>query len=163
MWFREIAASENPSRDELRMFVGNVRHFLRDVLDKKDDFSFLWINHPRLYDLASETFRLDVSQGAGLELDAAIVGISEAKLFSHGLMGRPLKFKLLVLDSIANQWEHLHEARDRWGRFRRQLSIREWFKKIIEAIDAVLDSLIDAAGGAGGLIKEFKDALSSLA
>lgn len=87
----------------------------------------------------------------------------EAKLFTHGLTGRPLKFKLWVLDSIGNQWEHLREPRDWRGRFRRQLSIREWFKKIIEAIDAVLDSLIDAAGGAGGLIKEFKDALSSLA
>jgi hypothetical protein len=34
---------------------------------------------------------------------------------------------------------------------------------VVDAIDAVLDSLIEAAGGAGGLIKEFKDALRALA
>ena len=39
----------------------------------------------------------------------------------------------------------------------------EWFRKIIEAIDAALDSLIAAAGGVGGLVKEFKDALLALA
>jgi len=46
---------------------------------------------------------------------------------------------------------------------RGQFSVREWFKKIIDAIDAILDSLIDAACGTGGLIKEFKDALGALA
>jgi hypothetical protein len=46
---------------------------------------------------------------------------------------------------------------------RSQFRIRGWFKRLIEAIDAVLDSLIEAAGGVGGLIKEFKDALSALA
>lgn len=46
---------------------------------------------------------------------------------------------------------------------RGQFSIREWFRKIIEAIDAALGSLIDAAAGIGGLLKEFKDALLALA
>jgi hypothetical protein len=57
------------------------------------------------------------------------------------------------MDSIGRRWNHV----------RGQFSIREWFRKIIEAIDAALGSLIDAAAGIGGLLKEFKDALLALA
>lgn len=32
-----------------------------------------------------------------------------------------------------------------------------------DAIDAILDSLLDAAGGIGALLKEFKNALAALA
>ncbi len=42
------------------------------------------------------------------------------------------------------------------------LPIREWFVKMVASIDAILDSLIDAAG-VGGIIKEFKDSLAALA
>ena len=153
MWFGEIAASENPGREELQLFVRNVRNFFGFVLENMDEFSFLWEGAPELHDLAWETFRFDIAEGAGLELDYAIRDISPERLRRHGLEGRPLRFKFKVLDAIGNQWE----------RVKGQLSIREWFKKVIEAIDAVLDSLIDAAGGAGGLIKEFKDSLSALA
>ena len=153
MWFSEIAKTDNPGREDLQLFVQNVRNFLGFVLENKNDFSFLWEESPELHDLAWETFRFDISEGAGLELDYAIRDIHLEKLHQHGLEGRPLRFKFKVLDSIGNQWEKV----------RGQFSVREWFKKLIEAIDAVLDSLIDAAGGAGGLIKEFKDALGALA
>ncbi len=164
MWFREVARSEAPGRKELHLFVRDVRTFLNFVLEEgKQDFDFLWSASPELHGLALETFRYDIAEGAGLELDRAIDEISETRLITHGLVGRPLKFKFRVLDLIANQWPDIEQVRDWRGRFKRKLSIREWFKKIIDAIDAILDSLIDAAGGAGGLIKEFKDALSSLA
>lgn len=164
MWFHEVARSEVPGREELSLFVRNVRTFLDFVLvEGEQDFDFLWAGSPDLKGLALATFRYDIAEGAGLELDHAIDEISETRLITHGLIGRPLQFKFRVLDSIANQWPDMQQVRDWRGRFRRQLSIREWFKKIIDAIDAILDSLIDAAGGAGGLIKEFKDALASLA
>lgn len=153
MWFGEIAASEDPGRKELQIFVRSVRNFLGFVLENTNDFSFLWEESPELHTLAWETFRYDIAGGAGLELDNAIDEIPQAKLRQHGLEGRPLHFKFKVLHSIGDQWEKV----------KGQFSIREWFKKLVEAIDAILDSLIDAAGGAGGLIKEFKDALSALA
>lgn len=103
-------------------------------------------------ELAWQTFNSDIAKGAGLELDRAISDISQTKLVQHSLEGRPLSFKFKVLHSIGNQWNELKD----------QFSIRQWFKKLIDAIDAILDSLIDAAGGAGGLIKEFKDALGAL-
>ncbi|MFH1628025.1 MAG: hypothetical protein ABIE47_04800 [Pseudomonadota bacterium] len=153
MWFNEIAASKDPGRDELSQFVRNVRNFLGYVLEDKENFAFLWENSPDLYKMALETFSLDIAEGAGLDLDLSIPEISSKNLHIHGLEGRPLKFKFRVLNSIGNQWEEV-KARS---------SVRGWFKKIIEAIDAILDSLIAAAGGAGGIIKEFKAALSSLA
>ena len=57
------------------------------------------------------------------------------------------------MDSIGRKWEQV----------RGQFTMREWFSRIIDAIDAALDSLIAAAGGVGSLIKEFKDALRALA
>ena len=65
-----------------------------------------------------------------------------------------MQFKFRVLDSIGRQWEAVQALG--------QLSIRDWVKRLFDAIDAILDSLIDAADGAGGLIKEFKDALAAL-
>lgn len=153
MWFTDIADSEDPGRRELQLFVQNVRSFLGFVLENTNDFRFLWEYSPELHELAWETFRFDISEGVGVELDHMIHDIPTEKLRRHGLEGRPLRFKFKVLDAIGNQWEKV----------KGQLSVREWFKKIIESIDAILDSLIDAAGGVGGIIKEFKDALNALA
>ncbi len=153
MWFDNVAASENPGREELHMFVCDLRNFFAYVLDNTKEFYFLWEESPELRELAIDTFRFDISEGAGLDLGKAIPYISSEKLHQHGLEGRPLRFKFKVLNAIGNRWEKV----------RGQLSVREWFKKIIDAIDAILDSLIDAAGGTGGLIKEFKDALGALA
>jgi len=153
MWFDEIAASENPGWEELEMFVGNVRSFLGFVLENTNEFGFLWEESPELHGLAWETFRSDIAGGAGLELDEVIRDIPREKRRRHGLKGRPLRFKFKVLNSIGKQWE----------KAKKNFSVREWFKKMADAIDAILDSLIDAAGGAGGIIKEFKDALNALA
>jgi len=152
MWFTDVASVDNPGKEELRLFVQDVRHFLFFILEDTQNFGFLWQQDPSLYDLAMDTMKHDIAQGAGLELDKAIHQIEHVRLHSYGLQGRPLKFKLQVLNSIANQWKSV----------RRDFSIREWFKNLVDAIDAILDPLIDAANGAGRLIKEFNDALSSL-
>jgi hypothetical protein len=153
MWFDEIAEAENPERAELRLFVHNVRDFLGFVLENRNDFGFLWEGSPDLYELAWDTFRLDVEQGVDA-LSSAIEEIPQDAIHAHGLERRPLRFKFRVLGSIGSQWERFRGL---------SAPVREWFKKIIAAIDAVLDSLINAARGIGGVIKEFKDALSALA
>lgn len=163
MWFNDLIVAEAPGRLELRLFVADVRNFLGFVLAKQSNFDFIWKRSPELYNLAVETYRLDVCEGAGLELDKAIESIPEKMLFAHGLSGRPLKFKFRVLDSIANEWKMFDISSGRRNRFTVHRSLKAWFKRMIDAIDAILDSLIDAAGGAGGLIKEFKDSLSALA
>lgn len=96
----------------------------------------------------------DIQDGVALLRKAIPDEIPESRLLQHGLIGRPLQFKFRVLDSIGRQWEAVQALG--------QLSIRDWVKRLFDAIDAILDSLIDAADGAGGLIKEFKDALAAL-
>lgn len=151
MWFDELATADDPRRDDLYVFVDAVVHFLADVLRDDDHFSFLWDDAPALRLLAIETFEYDVRRGAS-ELKDEIPRISQDNLLAHGLIGRPMRFKFQVLVSIAGVWGRAGEA----------FAIRDWLKRIIDAIDAILDSLIDAAGGVGAVIKEFKDALSAL-
>ena len=153
MWFTDLASVDNPGREELRLFVQDVRHFLLFILEDTQNFGFLWQHDPSLHDLAVETMQQDIAQGAGLELEKAISQIGDARLSTHGLEGRPLRFRFQVLNSIANQWKSV----------RRDFSVREWFKQVVDAIDAILDPLVDAANGAGRLIKEFKQSLVSLA
>ena len=154
MWFNNLKESDNPGRQELEMFVWDVKDFLNFVLEDRDRFGFLWESDPSLYKLAVQTYRSDVAErGVPGELIEAIPYIPPMIIRRHGLEGLPLMFKFRVINTIA----------DKWGSFRDKLSMRAWFKKLIDAIDALLNSLIDAAGGAGGLIKEFKDALRSLA
>jgi len=151
MWFREIAALDNPGRPELQSFVDRVIKFLHLVLED-DEFAFLWRDAPELRSQARETFDRDVVESAR-DLRNAIPQIADAILVQHGLIGRPARFKFRVLNTVANLWE----------RVRGQLGVGKWFKRIIEAIDAILGSLIDASGGIGSILKEFKDALSALA
>lgn len=151
MWFREIAQSNNPGPDELVTFLDNVNSFFNFILFEDKNFRFLWERDDRLYSLAVDTFKYDVSEAISL-LQRVIPNISAVQSHLHGLSGRALQFKLAVIDSVTRQWR---EARQ-------NLSPREWLKRAIDAIDALLDSLISAAGGAGGLIKEFKDALRAL-
>jgi hypothetical protein len=151
-WFDNLAVSEQPEAEQLQEFVRKVQEFLRYVLKRRVEFAFLWEDAPNLRRIAAETFASDLRDQFKL-LRSAVPQISRRQLTSHGLLGRPLRFKFKVLASIAGRWE----------RVKREFTIRGWFKQVCEAIDAILDSLIQAAGGVGGGIKEFKDALSALA
>lgn len=151
MWFSAIAQSKNPGPDELVMFLDSVNNFFDFVLSEEKSFGFLWERDQRLRYLAVETFRNDVLEASSF-LKRVIPNISAVQSHLHGLSGRPLQFKLAVIDSVTRQWQELRQS----------LNPRDWLKRAIDAIDALLDSLISAAGGAGGLIKEFKDALRSL-
>jgi len=150
--FLPLASVTDPGRNELSAFTRDVESFLGFVIDSPDDFGFLWENDPALLPMARETLREDVPR-AGASLRDVIPSIETRRLEAHGLLGRPFRFKLNVLASIARRWEQV----------RGRLSVRGWFRQMVDAIDAILDSLIDAAAGVGALLKEFKDALASLA
>lgn len=154
MWFTKIAQTENPGTAELHEFIDGVEQFLNFVvIEKQENFGFLWQNDAKLHELAVATLRNDVSDGVKTMHEAIAGGLSERRVLDHGLKGRPMRFKLRALESIAHRWSTIQD----------QFKVRPWLKQMFEAIDAVLDSLIDAAGGSGGLIKEFKDVLSALA
>jgi hypothetical protein len=166
MWFDEIAAVREPGIQELHGFLEGMLRFFAFAL-REDAFSFLWEDDRELRGLARDTFELDVIPAVRHlheELEkAAPTPEGNRRLLDHGLLGRPMRFKLRVLNSIAGQYEKLRQqvaAGVKW--FKGQFSMREWFKQLCEAIDAILESISEALGGAGGLIIEFKDALSAL-
>lgn len=150
MWFDHLGQAPETGRNELHAFMAAVRNFLHDVLRDRENFGFLWNLDPELERLAQETFETDIQQGFG-EMEKGIYEAQDRRLHGHGLLGRPLRFKLRVVAALGRRWE----------RVRGQFSARAWFKRMVDAIDALLDSLIEAVG-AGGVIKEFKDALAAL-
>lgn len=151
MVFGELGVLEEPGRVQLSRFVELVVQFLQTVLDDPQNFGFLWRYDDQLADQARSVFS-DYVRPSAESLRAQIPIISETQLETHGLDGRPLAFKFRVLAAVSNSWD----------RFRGKFSVEKWLKKIIDAIDAILDSLISAAGGVGSLLKEFKDALRAL-
>lgn len=149
--FLGLAASEDPGAAELAQFTRDIESFMRFVVLESQEFSFLWRDAPSLVAMARGTLQEDIP-GAANSLRDVIPSISPTRLDAHGLRGRPLRFKFNVLSSIARLWDSV----------KGKLTVRGWFKKMCEAIDAILDSLLDAAGGVGAVLKEFKDALSAL-
>jgi hypothetical protein len=151
----------------LHGFIDGVMDFLKDTLHREDLSAVLW-NDGTLHALALETFKMDVIESANqvhrtieaLQSPSTSQEVFMRRISEHGLFGRPMRFKLAVLDSIAKEWErakiNLKE------KFKTEFNIRGWFKRMCDAIDAVLDSLIKVVG-VGDLIKEFKDSLSALA
>jgi hypothetical protein len=133
----------------LKSFVDAVVTFLGFVLSDPQ-FEFLWQDDLALGPMAKATFAADVRPAAEV-LKAAIPGIPQQSLADHGLIGDAMHFKLMVMDAIGRKWTRVS------GGF----GIRDWFRRIVEAIDAALQSLVSAAG-VGGLLVEFKDALLAL-
>ncbi len=113
MWFREVAAVENPGVVDLQRFAASTMAFLAFVLEAPG-FGFLRENDGDLAALVRETFQTDVQRSAR-QLFEAIPGIPERALSIHGLLDRPMRFKNRVIDPIGRQWE----------RVRAQLSIPE--------------------------------------
>src|SRR5688572_1497202 len=149
-WFARIAESRNPGREHLELFLDEVMRFLEDILASNDPS--LWELNPELREMARAAFETDVRTGAS-ELRQAIPNIPESKLVHHGLIGPAARFKYNVMATVSRLW----------SRMKGQFTVRAGFKRVIEAIDAHLESLIAASGGIGGVVKEFKDALLALA
>lgn len=154
MWFTNLLEFEDPDRDALKLFVDDVRRFLHAVLFEFRDFQVLFDGNSDLLGRAKGASESsEMAAGFG-ELTEAIDWIEPMKMQRHGLQGSNLRFKFGVLGHISSEFPRGLSD---------QFSVRGWFQRIVAAIDVLLDSLIDAAGGAGGLIKEFKDALGALA
>jgi hypothetical protein len=150
-WFVQLAEVESPSPDHLVKFVDEVMRLLAHIL-RSEGAGVLWQDNPDLRELAIVAFREDVVSRAE-QLRAAIHDIPQEVLVQHGLIGSAARFKYNVMATVSRGW----------GTVRRHFTIRGGFRRIVDAVDAHLDSLIAATGGVGGVIKEFKDALLALA
>lgn len=154
MWFADLLEFEDPDREELKLFVDDVRRFLRDILFEYREFRVLFDEDRDLLKKARGAFESREMAAGFDDLKEAIDLIEPISMERHGLYGANLRFKFGVLGHISREFPR---------RLSDQFSVRGWFQRIVAAIDALLDSLINAALGAGGLIKEFKDALGALA
>lgn len=110
--------------------------------------------HPEALEPARAALEEFEQQGHLEKLTDAIGSASEETLRRHGLTGAQLRFKL----TIVRLRERLsrRSARPNWP-FRR-FRMSGFLRRLIEAIDNVLESLIDAVG-VGGPLKEMKDAV----
>jgi len=149
-WFTNVAAIENPGRNDLSLFVSEVMRFLNHVLTTQNA-SPIWNQDPILKELATRAFYSDVEIAAA-RLREAIQNTPQMALADHGLIGASARFKYNVMATVGRGW----------GTLTRHFTIKGGFGKIVDAIDALLDSLV-AATGAGGAVKEFKDAIRALA
>lgn len=156
MVFDDFSNMENPGRDELVQFIKKVVEFLDIIVANQDQrFNFLWEGSPELQQQAQATFEADIIPSANALIEH-IPELDETQIERHGLSGQPLAFKFAVIGTISRQWENVRDA----------LRLPEWLKRLIDAIDVVLKSIIDAATitmpGIGGALVEFKDAIAAL-
>jgi hypothetical protein len=77
-------------------------------------------------------------------MDAAIRALPDERMIEHGLTGQQLRFKLAAVSYRERIYGQI-------GRIFR-------FKGLLDTLEGLLDSIIDAAG-VGGAIKEFKEAV----
>jgi len=165
VYFEDLIVSDSPpGKNDLVRFLDGVSLFFCHVLENSNsgmEFSFLWTQCDRkklniserdlrLYALTTYSAHI---KGHGIDvLKGEIYEIEDDCIEDHGLAGDPLLFKFKVLYAVEQRRLHI----------RGYASKIKWFKKMVDAIDAVLDSIVSVTG-TGGTIKEFKDALRALA
>ena len=133
-----------PDRDLLAHFLRAVYELLAEVTEVPFD--------PLKQPLFADEL-IDPMRGAFSEvrdhfgrLDAAIKELVPERMAEHGLSGNQLRFKLATVKYREQKY------RQRGGLFR--------FRWLLDTIEGLLDSIIDAAG-VGGAIKDFKEAVRS--
>jgi hypothetical protein len=139
--FPEFRGSESDPRDALRRFVSTVREFLAEIIQSNQDpFGRPLFWQELLTPMRDAWDELKRNDNFGT-VDGLIREISATGLGDHGLSGQQLAFKLAVIRVFH-------------GRY---LSIGKGIlRKLLNIIDDLLKSILDAAG-AGGAILEIKD------
>jgi hypothetical protein len=139
----------NEDRTQLILFISNVYVWLEACYvghEKRNDNRWPTLRiYKSLQPLGKEAWVEFKSDHPLDEIREQINELSEKKLKAHGLYGKQLKFKLSVIDLLAEKLRNLSSK----YRFR---------PKLVDAIDVLLDSLIGAFGG-GTALKELKDIL----
>jgi hypothetical protein len=153
-FFAQMPGIKDPQSKDLILFLDELDRLLRLLVESEDFLDSLWKGDEWLRGLASETLHYDILS-ASKELKRTIQDnrIKDEELNRHGLVGSAVRFKYAVLGKVSYSWR----------RWRGKLTVSSGFRSVLEAVDAILDSLISAAGGTGGAIKEFKDAIMALA
>jgi hypothetical protein len=162
--FQELGRIEDPSVDALILFVDDLGSLFDTLLHDESFMHRLTRHDAKLAALAHKSYAADV-RPALQEMRLILVKTQDRlvhfqntsdtpgydRLVTHGLFGVSAQFKYSVLAKVMRSWR----------RHKGQLTVGAGFARVTSAIDAILDSLIEALG-AGGVVKEFKDALAAL-
>jgi hypothetical protein len=155
-YFSPLAARPDPGIVELQMFLDVVERFLDDLLHGQVSHEGdppLSMTFDEMREAALQSFDQDVIPSLSA-LRAAIPYIAPERLDVHGLTGAPQRFKLRALEAI----EQARQSVEDFG---------TWIKAMLAGIDAILNSLVNAAGAVSGLplgslAQEFKDMLAAI-
>jgi molecular chaperone GrpE (heat shock protein) len=148
----KITVSADPDRKELALFLKETVNLLGFLVNAEDFRDRLWRGDENLRQLGAQSFEKDVIPAAK-NLESALHNISPDDLKYHGLTGTAARFKYKVIAKLARAWR----------RHKGEFTVGKTLRSLLEAVDAVLDSMVSAANGNGGLIKEFKDVIMALA
>jgi hypothetical protein len=137
-----------PSKRKLRRFLDDLYKFLGDTATKQSDrfgrplfyaklskpIADAWLEFEKSFDKAAEFAKVDA--------------LSDLDLRQSGLIGKQLDAKLAVVAHHRKKFLQLGGAK--------------WLKKLIDAFDTLLESILKAAG-ISEAIKELKEVLSDAA
>lgn len=152
-YFQNVVSEGDSGKESLKAFLSETMRLLCNVVYSDDVMRKLFGKDQYIAYLAKETFEQDVKPAVE-KMMSAVDRMKEEVLQLHGLLGLAASFKLEALKLNAR----------RWRRYSGQLTVGKTFIALFQAVDVILDSLIDAIGtGLGGLVKEFKDMLMSCA
>ena len=160
MAFEFVDDLTNPDHTSIQLFLEGTWRFIAGLVYEREA-PLLWEGKGSLLELAQITCA-DTVQPSIQEL--ARVARTEEFLESesvrnHGLVGYPMLFKLKVLRDIEKLWNKVRTGVS-------NISWRRVLRKVIDAVDVILDSLLAAANmvvpGVGGTAKEFKDTIRVL-
>lgn len=129
-------------RARLAEFLRNTQQFISNTVETGTDPNGNYLFYDELRPVmraAWEEVREHFDRAYG-----ALQEVSDNRLWLHGLTGSQLGFKLGVVNWIGQRYARLDG--------------KSLFRKLIDAIDTLLESILDALG-VGGAISEFKDAM----
>jgi len=161
MWFQELGRFEDPGPEQVAMFLEELDRLLHTLVSDDDLIASLWRGDSGLRDSARTSFKEDIRPALKdmrnrLVHDSGTIEAAGDELTTglkdHGLVGVSARFKYQALAKIARGWR----------KYRGHLTVGTGFRRVMEGVDAILDSVVSVVG-AGGAVKEFKDIIMALA
>jgi len=158
-------------RGRILHFASELQSFISELIDEDRGENIYFV--AELYRPMAAAWKLSGQHFQDLYLRIENVGDDE--LFKHGLRGRELEFKLAVINYLWSKFADLKELppeegikRIPWLFWYPSVAIKASFsnylrwllKRLLEAIDKLLTSVLDAVG-ASGAVAEFKDFMES--
>ncbi len=138
---------ENEAKKKLKKFLSDTVTFLGKLV-ANEDYLFVEELRPKIKEAWNE-FIADFNIE---DAKTSINNMSSETLELHGLYGKQLDLKLSIIDFWREKFKLTGILDDQKKKF---------LKRLLETIDALLESLLESAGNKGA-VKEIKECLKNL-